>query len=63
MHACLASNHDILKLLIKKGADCSSRDQWGKTVLMYATGKGDLEMIKTLVDAGANVVAVDNVFP
>jgi hypothetical protein len=35
--------------------------QWGKTVLMYATGKGDLQMINELLKVGANVAAVDHV--
>jgi hypothetical protein len=35
--------------------------QWGKTALMYATGKGDLELIQTLIKAGANVSTVDHV--
>jgi ankyrin repeat protein len=33
--------------------------QWGKTALMYAVSKGDVQSIRLLLDAGANPFDTD----
>ena len=51
---------DMVKLLIKKGADVNANDNEGKTPLMYAcTFKNNvnLEIINLLIEKGANVNA------
>lgn len=36
--------------------------KWGKTALMYAAAKGDAPAMKILIDAGADIDTLDNVF-
>lgn len=57
--ACLYGNLDIMKVLIKYGANISCRDRWGKTVLIYAASKGDYHAIKMCLEAGADPLIVD----
>lgn len=44
--------------LIRAGVDVNQRDDQGWTPLNFAAGKGDLEMIKLLVEKGADVFNV-----
>lgn len=49
-------NMDILlNNYMNKGFDVSSRDSKGNTALIIASGRGQTEVIKTLLDYGANV--------
>ncbi len=51
-----------LQTLIQAGADLESKDQIGKTPLFYAVENGNLEAIRTLLDAGADVdIRTDNI--
>ena len=48
-----------LKYLIDEhGADVDLRDSWGYTALHYAASRGDNEMIRYLVEQGADVSAI-----
>jgi ankyrin repeat protein len=47
----------IVESLLSKGADVDSRDQYGNTALIYASGSGDLDTVKMLIAAYANVNA------
>jgi ankyrin repeat protein len=48
-----------LKYLIDEhGADVNLRDSWGYTALHYAASRGDNEMIRYLVEQGADVGAI-----
>lgn len=47
-------NIKILELLVDAGADIDARDNFGRTALIYAAGFGDAEMVKFLLDNGAN---------
>ena len=48
-----------LKYLIDEhGADVDLRDSWGYTALHYAASRGDNEMIRYLVEQGADVGAI-----
>jgi len=45
---------DILKLLIKKGANINKEDSFGNTLLITACERGNLEGVKILLTNGAN---------
>ena len=45
-------------LVEELGADVNERDGWGYTPLHYAAARGDNELIRYLVDQGADVMAV-----
>ena len=53
-------NLEIIKYLVKKGANVNAKDDDGSTALIEACGFGDLEIIKYLVKKGANVNAKDD---
>jgi uncharacterized protein len=42
-------------LLLKKGTDVNSRDSTGSTALMCAAGYGHLDIVRLLIDNGADV--------
>ena len=44
-----------IKVLLDAGADVDARDEFGRTVLMWAAGNGTPENIKVLLDAGADL--------
>jgi ankyrin repeat protein len=46
--------------LLRSSADVNQEDEQGWTALSYAAGRGDLDMVKMLVEHGANVFKVDN---
>lgn len=45
--------------LLKSGLDVNHEDEQGWTALSYAAGKGDLDLVKMLVEHGANVFKAD----
>lgn len=55
-------NNDINKInsILKSGkADINSKDKFCETALMWASCKGDLKIVKFLVESGADVNAKD----
>ena len=50
----------FVKALVSKGADVSARDDMGWTPLHVATAHGNYKTAITLIDEGANVLALDN---
>lgn len=56
--ACLHADVKILDALIERGCNINNRDAQGNTALHYACrNKNSLEMVRSLVTAGANVQA------
>ena len=53
--AAIARNVPALKLLIQNGFDLEWEDEYGFTPLMIAIAKASSEVIKILIDAGANL--------
>ena len=53
----VASKGDVRRVgeLIAAGADPSTRDQYGWTVLMWAAARGDADMARLVVKAGAQI--------
>ncbi len=45
--------------LLQQGVDLNTRDASGLTPLMVASGRGNAELVKILLDAGADLFAVD----
>ncbi|XP_046585282.1 putative ankyrin repeat protein RF_0381 [Haliotis rubra] len=59
--ACLGDNEDIVKDLLSRGiADIDSRDDRGRTPVMYAAEKGNKKVVDLLVSKGCNLSVVDN---
>ncbi len=59
MIAADTGNNTLIKLLLKKGADVTLKDNKGWTALIYAVEHGSFPCIKELVKAGANVNVKD----
>jgi len=55
-----AKNARIVELLLEDGADIGHRDKVGGTPLMMACRQGHVEVVQALVNAGAEVAAVDS---
>ncbi len=50
----------VVKALMGAGADLDSPDAAGRTPLMVAAAGGHLEIVKLMVNAGANPFTTDN---
>lgn len=50
------NNIEKVKGLITGGIDLNSRDDYGWTPLNWAAGRGNLEMVRLLVESGADVL-------
>lgn len=61
-HAVLGGNKDIVQALIKANANLNLRKERG-TPLMIAARKGDLNLVKLLVEAGADVDIISDESP
>ncbi len=59
---CLSrqGNRDVVKLLIKLGADVNLKDKHGETALMVASYYGHKEIVQMLIKVGADVNARSN---
>src|SRR5215471_2543085 len=55
--ASLANGASVVKLLLEKGADPNVATLIGMTPLMAAAVRGDIDVMRTLLDKGANVNA------
>jgi ankyrin repeat protein len=59
-HATLGGVHDdVMRLLIRAGADVNARTPGGETPLMFSAMKGKVEEVRALVEAGADVNAAN----
>ncbi len=55
IEAVLDSKAGLVKLLAQAGADLEVRNEHGQTALVVAVDKFNVEMVKVLIDVGANV--------
>ena len=53
--ACSKDRFDEVRGLIEEGVDVDSKDEIGRTPLMWAAYKGHVEIIRLLLDHGADV--------
>jgi ankyrin repeat protein len=60
--ASLAGRSKLVAVLIEKGADIRARNDRGLTPLHAAAYTGDLDAVKLLVQAGADVNDAENIF-
>jgi ankyrin repeat protein len=58
--AVQSGNHELVRLLLKNGADISARDKQGSTPLHYAAHKNDRELVRILLQHGAKVDVKNN---
>ncbi len=58
--AAVDGNIEQVKLLISKGADISTKDDYGQTALHYAVVKGYNNITQYLLENGAEVDPIDN---
>ncbi|XP_046585263.1 putative ankyrin repeat protein RF_0381 [Haliotis rubra] len=59
--ACLGDNEDIVKDVLSRGiADIDSREDQGRTPVMYATENGNKKVVDLLVNKGCNLSVVDD---
>ena len=49
----------VVRILVEKGVDINSVDNYGNTALYFAVLKGDKEIAKLLLDRGAKIDALD----
>jgi ankyrin repeat protein len=52
-------NADVVKLLLRHGADVDLDDGLGATALMYAVSNANVELVKILLEAGADPALKD----
>lgn len=56
MYASYLDNYEIARYLVEeKGADINAKNEYGWTALTYASDEGHLNMVKYLVDNGADI--------
>ncbi|KAG4068100.1 hypothetical protein HA402_001525 [Bradysia odoriphaga] len=59
IQAALDEKPDLVKFLLKEGANINATDEDGKTALMKASNNGRYETVKFLIENGADVNATD----
>ena len=61
MHtAAFYANKNVVQLLLDRGADCDTANDWGGTPLYLAAFHDRLDVVKLLLDAGADANKVAN---
>ncbi|MBD5087717.1 MAG: hypothetical protein HDT30_02710 [Clostridiales bacterium] len=65
MHADQSCDRDIMKLLLRAGADINARNNDGNNALMFALKHGDCELARLLIKKGAdyNIINKENETP
>ena len=58
IEAVKADNYAEAEELIKQGADINQQDEQGWTPLNFAAGKGNLSLVRLLVECGADIFKV-----
>ena len=61
VEAAMQGNRDAVRTLLKEGADVNTAQADGMTALHWAAQKGDVELAKMLLYAGANVRATTRI--
>jgi uncharacterized protein len=59
--AAMQGNKDAVRAMLRQGADVNTTQGDGMTALHWAAQKGDIELAKTLMYAGANVKAATRI--
>src|SRR5581483_4572696 len=59
--AAMQGNKDAVKSLLKQGADVNTAQGDGMTALHWAVQKGDVDLARTLLYAGANIRATTRI--
>lgn len=59
--ACEKINTELIAQLIESGEELEQRDKQGNTPLLIAAKVGNIEIISTLLKAGSNLEALNNV--
>jgi ankyrin repeat protein len=61
LHRCVINNrYDFIEILVQRGADVHKLDPKGRTPLLTALVRGDLQAVQTLVALGAELRASEN---
>lgn len=58
--AATGSREEILSILVQNGADVDTRDEQGRSALMYSSVVGSLRQARLLLDAGASPRSTDS---
>ncbi len=56
--ATIEGHSDVVEVLLKRGANANERNAFGDTALIAAASQGDVETVKHLINAGADVNVV-----
>lgn len=56
-HAAWNGKVDVVRLLLRRGADMEKMDRKGKTPLIHAVWEGKTDAVKLLLNQGANINA------
>lgn len=54
MHAATNGHLDAAQLLLEHGANCNAEDDYDDTVLVKAAGRGNMQVVRALLGAGAD---------
>jgi ankyrin repeat protein len=60
MIACLYGHIELIRFLIKKGANLEAKDRVGHTAIMYIFAHNDINIIKLFIEKGSDLEVVDS---